>query len=304
MNAASGGDTGGENSGSNTLEAVFEPNIRNVDGMTVRRVLPLLKRRTLGPFVFFDHVGPFEFPAGKSFDVRPHPHIGLATVTYLFEGEMVHRDSLGRVETIRPGDINWMTAGRGIVHSERASVEARTKGGCLHAIQLWVGLPKEHEETEPAFHHHNSEELPEFERGNVRLKLLLGSAYGENSPVPVFSPLFYLIADLAAGAELALPEEHIERAAHVVSGKVSVAEVSAAEPALLIFKPGTHAVLRANEKSRVLLLGGAPLDGPRFLEWNFVSSDKARLEQAKRDWRERRFPLIPGDSEEFIPLPE
>ncbi len=286
------------------LELVLEGHARDVDGFTVSRVLPALSRKHLGPFVFFDHLGPSELPPGRGLDVRPHPHIGLATVTYVLEGEIVHRDSLGFTQAIRPGAVNWMTSGRGIVHSERTSAELRRSGSRLHVAQLWVALPKSHEETEPEFHHHALETLPAFELNGVGLRLLAGTAYGKTSPVRVFSPLFYLEAELPAGASLALPEEHEERGVYVISGRLTSGTDRLVPRSLYFFKPGGRPEIRAEEPSRVLLLGGAAPDGPRYLEWNFVSSSRERIERAKAEWRAGTFPKVPGDELEFIPLPE
>jgi redox-sensitive bicupin YhaK (pirin superfamily) len=286
------------------VETIIEGRARDLGGLVVRRVLPSAARRWVGPFVFFDHMGPVEFAPGTGLDVRPHPHVNLATVTYLFEGEIVHRDSLGSHQPIRPGEINWMTAGRGIVHSERTARERRTGGQRLHGIQLWVALPRAHEETDPAFHHHPAAALPELQQRGARIRVLAGAAYGAESPVRTFSPLFYADAALAAGSELALPGEHEERAAYVAEGAVSCGPERAGVGRMLVFAPGSRAVLRADSAARVLLLGGAPLDGPRHIWWNFVSSSEERIERAKQDWREGRFPKVPGDDAEFIPLPE
>ncbi len=286
------------------LEMVLGGHARDVDGFTVSRVLPALSRKHLGPFVFFDHLGPSELPPGRGLDVRPHPHIGLATVTYVLEGEVVHRDSLGFTQPIRPGAVNWMTSGRGIVHSERTSPELRQSGSRLHVAQLWVALPKAHEEIEPEFHHHPTESLPAFELNGVRVRLLAGSAYGKVSPVRVFSPLFYLEAELPAGSTLALPEEHEERGVYVLSGELATGEDRLAPRSLYLFKPGGAPSVHANRDARVLLLGGAAPDGPRYIEWNFVSSSRERIEQAKAEWRAGAFPKVPGDELEFIPLPE
>ena len=286
------------------LEQVLEGHARDVDGFTVSRVLPALSRKHLGPFVFFDHLGPSGLPPGRGLDVRPHPHIGLATVTYVIEGEIVHRDSLGFTQAIRPGAVNWMTSGRGIVHSERTSTELRQTGSRLHVAQLWVALPQAHEEMEPEFHHHPTESLPAFELNGVRVRLLAGSAYGKTSPVRVFSPLFYLEAELPAGATLTLPSEHEERGLYVLSGELTSGEDRLRPRSLSLFKASGAPAVRAEQDSRVLVLGGAPPDGPRYLEWNFVSSSRERIERAKAEWRAGTFPKVPGDEIEFIPLPE
>jgi redox-sensitive bicupin YhaK (pirin superfamily) len=285
------------------IELTIEARPRKIDGFSVGRVLPSAARRLVGPFIFFDHMGPAELAPGNGVDVRPHPHINLATVTYLFDGEILHRDSLGSQQIIEPGAINWMTAGRGIVHSERTPPEVRRTGSRLHGIQLWVALPKEHEETAPEFHHHPAETLPELEDDGVRIRVLAGSAYGEISPVRTFSPLFYAEASLPAGGMLPLPPEHEERASYVIEGLICCGAERAGAQRMLVFSRGATAVLRAEAASRVVLVGGSPI-GPRHIWWNFVSSSKERIEQAKRDWKEGRFSKVPGDEKEFIPLPE
>jgi redox-sensitive bicupin YhaK (pirin superfamily) len=286
------------------LETVLRGQARGVDGFTVSRILPALTRKHLGPFCFFDHLGPSDLAPGRGLDVRPHPHIGLATVTYVIEGEIVHRDSLGFEQAIRPGAVNWMTSGRGIVHSERTSSELRQSGSRLHLVQLWVALPKDHEEMAPEFHHHPAASLPEFEENGVGLRLLAGSAYGRTSPVRIFSSLFYLDAMIPAGRSLSLPEEHEERGVYLLSGALSCGSGSVEARALTIFRAGSAPVVRAEVDSRALILGGAPPDGPRYVEWNFVSSSRDRIEQAKAEWRAGAFPKVPGDEIEFIPLPE
>ena len=284
------------------IETVVYARPRDLGGFTVGRALPSAAQRLVGPFVFFDHMGPVEFPPEGGVDVRPHPHIGLATVTYLFEGELLHRDSLGSEQTIRPGDVNWMIAGRGIVHSERTSEARRTNGQALHGIQAWVALPSELEECEPAFFHHPSQALPRIQRPGVQMHLIAGSAYGERSPVQVASPTFYLHVQLEAAASLELPDEHAERAFYVVSGRVRVGEREVEPRTLAVARSGERVILNAMEPSRVMLLGGAHL-GERFIEWNFVSSSRERIEQAKAAWQAREFPVVPGDDIEFIPLP-
>jgi hypothetical protein len=249
-------------------------------------------------------MGPAAFPPGCGIDVRPHPHIGLATVTYLFAGEIVHRDSLGSNQPIRPGDVNWMTAGRGIVHSERTGTGPRQAGSRLDGLQLWVALPLQHEETEPEFHHHPARDLPSFTVADTQIRLLAGSAYDEQAPVRTLSPLFYVDAAIAQGSELPLPDEHEERAAYVIGGTVQCGAERAERGRMLVFKPGVRVSLRAVSDARVALIGGAPIDGERHIFWNFVSSSQARIEQAKRDWREGRFPKVPGDEQEFIPAPD
>jgi redox-sensitive bicupin YhaK (pirin superfamily) len=285
------------------IELVIEARRRDLGGFSVGRLLPAPARRLVGPFIFFDHMGPVQFAPGQGIDVRPHPHINLATVTYLFEGEIVHRDSLGSEQPIRPGAINWMTAGRGIVHSERTGAELRKNATRLHGLQLWVALPRAHEEVEPDFRHYAAGRLPEIEIGRVRVRVLVGTAYGATSPVHTLSPLFYVDATIPAGAELPLPSEHAERALYVVDGTLSCAGDRIEATRMVVFAPDATSVLRAESPTRVVLLGGAPIDGERHIWWNFVSSSKERIEQAKRDWRENRFPPVPGETE-FIPLPE
>jgi redox-sensitive bicupin YhaK (pirin superfamily) len=287
------------------IELEIEGRARSLgDGVNVRRVLPTAARRMVGPFIFVDHMGPLRLPPGHGMDVRPHPHINLATVTFIFEGELLHRDSLGSEQPIRPGAVNWMTAGRGIVHSERSTASARASGPAMHGMQLWVALPTAEEERAPSFHHHPESTIPAIERQGARLRVIAGSAYGVTSPVETLSPLFYVEAQLERGAELALPDEHRGRAAHVVSGAVATAGATHGAGRMVVFREGASARVRALEAARVMLLGGAPLDGERHIWWNFVSSSKERIERAKEAWRERRFPVVPGDEIEFTPLPE
>jgi redox-sensitive bicupin YhaK (pirin superfamily) len=285
-------------------EAIIVPRTRDLgDGFEVRRVLPSVERRSVGPFVFFDQMGPTVLRAGAGLDVRPHPHIGLATVTYLFDGEILHRDSLGTVQPIRPGEVNWMTAGRGIVHSERTPPELRAGGARSFGIQTWVGLPQEQEEVEPFFAHHPAAELPVIEGEGKRVRLIAGALFGSRSPLNLFSEMFYADAELAVAARLELTPEHRERAIYIAEGMVEVGGDGWEAGRLLVFSPGIPVTIGAVAKARLLLLGGEPLDGPRHLWWNFVSSSTERIEQAKADWREGRFPPVPGETE-FIPLPE
>jgi redox-sensitive bicupin YhaK (pirin superfamily) len=280
--------------------------IRDLGGFSVNRTLPSVSRRLVGPFVFWDHMGPATLEPGHGMDVRPHPHINLATVTYLFAGEIVHKDSLGSDQAIRPGDLNWMTAGRGIVHSERTGDALRKSGSAVHGIQSWVALPTEHEETEPSFQHIAGKSLPELGQPGVRLRVIAGTAFGATSPVQVMSPLFYVEAQLDAGAELALPDAYAERAAYVVEGTIDCGGAHASANTMAVAEEGAHATIRALERSHVMLLGGAPL-GERYVWWNFVSSSKERLERAKSEWKDRKesvFPKVPGDDVEYIPLPE
>ncbi|MGH8646231.1 MAG: pirin family protein [Gammaproteobacteria bacterium] len=285
------------------IETIIEARKRDLGGFTVARLLPSSARTLVGPFIFFDHVGPAELPSGQGIDVRPHPHISLATVTYLFEGEIVHRDSLGSYQPIRPEAINWMTAGRGIVHSERTGADLRKTGSRLHGVQLWVALPKAYEEAEPDFCHYSASTLPAFEEQGVRIRVLAGTAYGATSPVRTLSSLFYVEATIPERGELPLPDEHEERAAYVVEGVIWCGEERIEALRMIVFAPDSRCVLRAESPARVMLLGGAPVDGKRHIWWNLVSSSKARIEQAKRDWKEGRFPQVPGETE-FIPLPE
>jgi redox-sensitive bicupin YhaK (pirin superfamily) len=286
------------------LELLIEARVRDLgDGFRVRRLLPAAARRMVGPFIFFDHMGPVHMDPGHGLDVRPHPHINLATLTYLFEGEILHRDSLGTQQTIRPGALNWMTAGRGIVHSERSPGAARETGVHVHGLQLWDALPRAHEEVAPSFQHHAADDLPALEREGVRLRVIAGSAYGETSPAPVLSPLFYVEAQLEQGAALSLPDDHAGRSAYVVDGSVCCEGEAHGPGVMLVFREDAPARIRAQEPSRVMLLGGARLDGERHIWWNFVSSSPERIERARRDWRDGRFPKVPGDELEFTPLP-
>lgn len=282
---------------------ILKPHIRSVGAFEVHRLLPAFPQKMIGPFIFFDHMGPADLPPGKGMDVRPHPHIGLATVTYLFEGAGLHRDSLGFVQRIVPGDVNWMTAGRGIVHSERTAPEDMEHGIRLHGVQIWIALPKEFEQTEPSFTHHPAAALPELSRPGMRLRVILGSAYGVTSPVRVYSETFYVSAELDAGAELALPAEYDERGVYVVEGEVAIDGQVVPPFHMASLGPGNTLVIRATAPSRVMLLGGASLDGDRFVWWNFVASSKEMIEEAKQRWREQRFGKVPGEAE-WIPLPE
>ena len=287
-----------------TPEIVIVPRTRDLgDGFEVRRVLPAVERRMIGPFVFFDQMGPVLLRAGTGLDVRPHPHICLATVTYLFQGEIFHRDSLGSAQSILPGAVNWMTAGRGIVHSERTPPAPRAAGGPLFGIQSWVALPKRDEETAPSFKHHPAQDLPCIEGEGVELRLIAGSLSGERSPVETFSEMFYGDVTLAPGARFRVSAEHEERGAYLVEGSVSIGGESFSAGRLLVFRPGEPVVIAAPDAARIMVLGGEPMDGPRHLWWNFVASSEERIEQAKEDWRARRFAAVPGDDKEFIPLP-
>jgi redox-sensitive bicupin YhaK (pirin superfamily) len=291
------------------LETLIIPRSRDLGGFSVRRVLPSRQRRLVGPFIFFDQMGPAQFIDGNGIDVRPHPHIGLATVTYLFDGEFQHRDSLGSDQMIRPGAVNWMIAGRGITHSERTSAATRQGGAhSLFGIQTWVALPKQYETIEPAFEHVPRDALPELAEPDKTVRLILGSAYGEQAPVKTFSPMFYVTADLRPGAKLPLPVEHEERAAYVVEGAITVGGMPHDTHEMLVFRPGDHVTITAGERgARLMLLGGESMDGPRHVWWNFVASSKDLIEAAKADWMRPdhgRFTLPPGDDAEFIPLPK
>jgi redox-sensitive bicupin YhaK (pirin superfamily) len=284
------------------IELVIEQRRRDLGGFEVGRVLPFAKRRMVGPFVFFDHMGPAEFAVGipRSMDVRPHPHIGLSTVTYLFEGEIMHRDSVGSVQAIRAGEVNWMTAGRGITHSERFE-KARLQGDTLHGIQAWVALPVDQEETAPAFSHHAMEDQPLVEGGGATARLVAGTVFGQTAKVRTHSPMFYLHWALQAGATAELPAEYPERAVYVAEGAIEVDGETYEAGKMLVFGPSGAAGLRAVVGSTVMALGGEPL-GERFVEWNFVSSSRERIEQAKADWRAGRMKLPDLDHAEFIPL--
>lgn len=287
------------------LELIIRAREKDLGGFSVRRFLPFASHRMVGPFVFFDHMGPAVFPPGQGLDVRPHPHIHLATVTYLFSGAILHRDSLGSEQTIEPGAINWMTAGHGIVHSERSPVEVRRRGGPLNGIQLWVALPEISQDIPPSFAHHPAGTLPEFSHSSVHLKLLLGAVFGRSSPVKLESDLFYADASFPAGAELELPADGRELGFYVVSGAVTVGTETVEALAMGVAPAGSSLRIRASAESRLMLFGGRSV-GPRFIEWNFVSSSQENIETAKAEWRKGpgslRFPKVPGDEKEFIPL--
>ncbi|MEP7314748.1 MAG: pirin family protein [Pseudomonadota bacterium] len=286
------------------LDIVIDQRRRSLGDFDVGRVLPHAQHRMVGPFIFFDHLGPVDFPAGiaRTVDVRPHPHIGLATVTYLFDGEIMHRDSVGSEEAIRPGEVNWMIAGRGITHSERFE-KARAQGDRLHGIQSWVALPDADEETDPAFAHHGRNDLPTIEQDGVWTRLIAGAAYGLQAAVRTHSPLFYAHLVLEANARAQLPGDYAERAAYVVTGAVEVDNRRYVPGQMLVFSRHADAVIRALQPSVVMILGGEPV-GPRYIEWNFVSSSQERIEQAKADWRAGRMKLPELDHDEFIPYPD
>jgi len=285
------------------VELVILGRARDLGGFEVRRVLPFAQRRMVGPFIFLDHMGPVSFEPPGGVDVRAHPHIGLSTVTYLFDGELMHRDSLGTELVIRPGDVNWMTAGRGIAHSERTPAELRPGGARLHGIQSWVALPAAVEERTPDFAHHGKAELPLVEGEGLRVRLIAGALYGARSPVVTASDLFHADVAMEPGARLEIPADWIERAAYLVTGAVTIGGEAFTAGQMLVLKPDDEIVLTATEPSRLMLLGGEPLEGPRYIWWNFVSSSKDRLECAKADWQDGRFGPVPGESDP-LPLPE
>jgi redox-sensitive bicupin YhaK (pirin superfamily) len=286
-----------------SIGLVIRAKVRDLGGFSVRRTLPSMAKRIVGPFTFFDHMGPATFERGQGFDVRPHPHIGLATITYLFDGAVLHKDSIGSAQTIRPGDVNWMTAGRGIAHSERTPPAERETGSPLHGIQTWVALPLDVEECEPSFQHHAGEGLPLIRKPGVDLRVLAGTAYGHASPARGLSPTLYVHAVIEEGASLAIDETHPERAAYVVEGAIRCDDETYEEGTMLVFKNGANATVTAMRRAVLMIVGGAPLEGPRYMEWNFVSSDRARIDRAKDDWRAERFPKVVGDEVERIPLP-
>ncbi len=294
----------GDAASCDALEQVIVPRVRDLGGFEVRRALPAAAKQMVGPFIFFDQMGPAEFLIGNGIDVRPHPHIGLATVTYLFDGELVHRDSLGTELAIKPGELNLMSAGRGIVHSERSSAEARLTGSRLFGIQAWAALPKSHEEDAPTFAHYDSSALPRISGEAKTVRLIMGSLYGVRSPAEYPHDCFYAEAVLAPGAVLPLDPDYDERAVYVVAGEIDIAGQTFGEGRLLVFRPGDRISILATSMARVMLLGGEPMDGPRYIWWNFVSSSEDRIAAAKADWKSRRFAPVPTDSQEFIALPE
>ena len=285
------------------IELVIDQRRRDLGGFEVGRVLPYAKHHMVGPFVFFDHMGPVDLPPGipRSVDVRPHPHIGLSTVTYLFDGEIMHRDSVGSEEAIRPGEVNWMIAGKGITHSERFE-KARASGDHVHGIQAWVGLPEKVEEIDPSFAHHAGADLPTFSADGLSARLIAGQAFGAKAAVKTLSPLFYVHWTLQPGAKAQLPAEYPERAAYIVSGEVEIDNRTYSAGHMLVFDPGAPIIFTAKSLATIMLLGGEPI-GERFIEWNFVSAHKDRIEQAKADWRAGRMKLPDLDNKEFTPLP-
>lgn len=285
------------------IDLIIEPRTKDLGGFTVGRILPYAKRRMVGPFVFLDHMGPADFAAHHGIDVRPHPHIGLATVTYLFEGEILHRDTLGSHQLIHPGDVNWMTAGRGIAHSERTEPNEKARPHSMHGLQSWIALPKAHEETAPEFYHHPEATLPRIAHQGANIHVVAGSAYGHEAPVKIYSPLFYAAITLQAGSTLELPNEYSERALYLLEGALRIGSTQIAPHTMPVFSAGERIMVEALQPSRFMILGGEPFAEPRYIDWNFVSSDPERLLQARDDWQNQRFGTIPGDDVEFIPLP-
>ncbi len=282
---------------------LLKPHVKDLGGFSVKRLLPGHPHKMVGPFIFFDHMGPAHFASGQGIDVRPHPHIGLATVTYLFEGSILHRDSLGSKQQIDPGDVNWMTAGRGIVHSERTPPHIRQSGGALHGIQTWVALPVSDEAVEPGFAHHPASELPRIELPGVSMRLIAGAAFGQRAPTRTFSPLFYLAVEMQAGARFTLPPEYPERAVYAVDAPLVVAGQPLAANQMAVLDSGQETTIEAEHACRVMLCGGEPMDGDRFIWWNFVASSKEAIAQAKERWRQQQFGKVPEETE-WIPLPE
>ncbi|KDB06917.1 Pirin domain protein [Burkholderia sp. lig30] len=288
---------------SDSIKTLLTPRESDIGNLIVRRVLPARDARLVGPFIFFDHMGPATLPAGKGVDVLPHPHIGLATVTYLFDGAFMHHDSLGYRQKIVPGDVNWMTAGRGIVHSERTPDEDRSREQAIHGIQTWVALPAEHEDAAPAFAHHPADTLPSFTRDGATVRVIAGTAFGLTSPVDVFSPTLYAYAEFAADGRLALDAEHEERGVYLVDGDLSIDGTPLALATMAVLAPGVTVTLASTHGARVMLLGGAHLPGERFIEWNFVSSSRAKIEAARNAWAEQTFGKVPDEESEWARQP-
>ncbi len=286
------------------IDQVIVPRTVDLGDFAVRRALPSARTRMVGPFIFFDHFGPAEFHAGNGLDVRPHPHIGLATVTYLFDGEIMHRDSLGTAVAIRPGEVNWMTAGRGIVHSERTRPERRVDGEPIHGLQMWVALPAAKEEMDAGFAHHATAEFPVINDNGKNVRVVVGSLYGAASPVPTVHETIFGDVHLKAGATLPLDADHEERAVYIIDGVLDIAGDRFEPGRLLVFRPGDTVSITAATDTHFVIVGGAPMDGPRHIWWNFVSSREDRIEQAKAEWKAGHFGKVPGDEIEFIPLPE
>ena len=288
---------------SSPIKAVLKPHLRDVGSPTVRRVLPAMAARLIGPFIFFDHMGPATLAPGVGLDVRPHPHIGLATVTYLFEGAIMHRDSLGSEQKIVPGDVNWMTSGRGIVHSERTPAEDRGRGLTMHGIQTWVALPLAHEDDEPSFEHHAAATLPQIERNGVTLRVIAGTAFGHTAPTTTFSGTLYVAATFNPGSAFALEPEHDERGVYLVDGDLRIDGEPLEAGQMAVLTPGETVTLASANGATVMLLGGEKLDGERFIEWNFVASSREKIERAKTAWTSQEMGNVPGETE-WIPLPE
>lgn len=295
--------------GVESIETLIIPRTRDLGGFEVRRALPAPKRQMVGPFIFFDQMGPAEFITGAGVDVRPHPHIGLGTVTYLYKGEFEHRDSLGTRQMIYPGELNWMVAGKGVTHSERTSAQTRAHPHSLFGIQTWMALPAAEEDSTPSFEHHGRDALPEIEGEGIQLRLILGTAYGQKAPARLFSETFYADAVLAPGVRLPLPDEHEDRGLYIVEGEVSIAGQTFAAGQMMVFRPGDAITVAAGPTgARLMMLGGATLSGPRYVWWNFVSSSAEKIEHAKEQWRRGhwgvgQFDLPPDDRNEFTPLP-
>lgn len=296
--------------GIDAIETLIVPRARDLGGFEVRRALPAPKRQMVGPFIFFDQAGPAELLTGQGIDVRPHPHIGLGTVTYLFRGDFHHRDSTGADQVIRPGALNWMVAGRGVTHSERTTATARTGPNSLFGIQTWLALPEAHEDMDPSFEHHGQETLPMIEDKGVSLRLILGNAYGEKAPATMLSETFYADVALEAGARLPMPDNHEDRGIYIVEGSISIAGQDFEAPQMMVFRPGDRITVAAGDRgARLMVLGGATLSGPRYIWWNFVASSQERIEAAKAEWRAQnwgkgRFDLPRDDRDEHIPLPD
>jgi hypothetical protein len=286
------------------IESVIVPRARDLGGFEVRRALPATQRQMVGPFIFFDQFGPVLMRSGRGMDVRPHPHIGLATVTWLFDGKIFHRDSLGSEQPIAPGELNWMTAGKGIVHSERTPATELARDRQVFGIQSWVALPKQFEETAPQFEHVAPDDMPLLQDRGVTARVVAGSLFGARSPVKTHSDLFYVDVQLEPGAAIPITAEYEERGVYVADGEIEIADQVFSAGRLLVFRPGDQITVRSQTKSRLMLLGGEPMDGPRHIWWNFVSSSKERIEAAKQDWKMARFDIVPGDENDFIPLPE
>ncbi|WP_199258295.1 pirin family protein [Paracoccus binzhouensis] len=293
-----------------SIETLIIPRARDLGGFEVRRALPAPRRQMVGPFIFFDQMGPAEFLTGGGIDVRPHPHIGLATVTYLYQGEFHHRDSTGADQMVYPGEVNWMIAGKGVTHSERTSEAMRKQPGSLFGIQTWVALPEQAEDSDASFEHHGKDALPFLEEGGKQVRLILGSAWGARAPVRTFTETFYADVVLAPGAGLPLPDDHEDRGVYVVEGSILVAGDTFPAGRMMVFRPGDRISLKAGETgARLMVLGGETMNGPRYISWNFVASSQERIDAAKQawaqgDWQHGRFQLPPGDESEFIPLPD